>query len=73
MPLSTAQLCLLRSLKSRGVPVELRDVFLSRCGASLQELWDLRDAGTVEEKEGRLQMTDWGKRIYRRESKGRYF
>ena len=69
--LSISQLCLLRSLRKAGFPCELIGIFLLRCGASEEEWKSL--AGLVEERQGRYWLTEQGQKLYRLESKGRYF
>lgn len=73
MVLTRAQYCLLRSIGKTGVPSELLAIFLNRCGASSEEWHHLIDAGLVEQANLRYQMTEEGKRVYRRRPKNIYF
>ena len=69
---STAQLCVLRSLK-KGWSGELLDYLLSRNGAAWEEWLALRGAGLIEMQDGRWVLTKLGRRTYNRESVGRMF
>lgn len=71
MPLATPQLCLLRCLDKRPFPAELLDIFLARCGASQGQWNEL--AGAVATRNGYLELTQAGRKLYRTEKKGRYF
>lgn len=70
---TTPQLHLLRSLDGRGFPVNLLENFVLRCGASPAEWEALVRGGLVEDRAGRFELTDKGRREYRKAKKGRYF
>src|ERR1700724_4350818 len=73
MPLSTPQLCLLRCLKTRDMEATLLPILLRRCGASEVE-WDaLLGQGTVEDRKGRIAVTEAGQKTYKKAKIGRMF
>lgn len=71
--MTTAVLCLLRSLESRSIETGLVPIFLTRCGATAADYDDLKTAGHVRERAGRTEITDDGRRAYRKAKVGRYF
>lgn len=72
--LSTAQLCLLRSLLKAGSPADLIGIYLNRCGATEQEWQSLISEKLVEtDREGRYWLSKEGKRTYKKAKVGRYF
>ena len=73
MTLNTPQLHLLRSLDSRGWPVDLHSILLLRCGANLDDWQRLVQAGLVQLRNRRWVLTREGRTVYNREKKGRYF
>lgn len=73
MNLTISQLCLLRSIKKRGIPTELINTFLTRCGASIEEWRILLDSKHTFLKEERFYITQLGKKEYQKQKIGRYF
>lgn len=70
--ISTASLCLLRSLQ-RPVSAELIDIMLARSGAARADLEALLAGGHVALENGAYVLTKTGFRFYAREKRGRYF
>ena len=75
MNLNIPQLCLLRSVKTQGIPAELMGIYLNRCGATKEEWQALVTAGYVvlTDIEGRYYLTALGRKVYNRRPKTVYF
>lgn len=73
MQFTTAQLIMLRSLKTKGWSSELACWCWSRAGGSEAEFEALAAAGLIEEWCGRWQLTAAGKGEYKRQSRNRWF
>jgi len=75
--LTVPQYCLLRSLVKTGIPAELAEIFLGRCGASVDDWQFLLAQGWVapgkRADKGRFVLTDAGKRVYQRRPRNVYF
>lgn len=76
--MNRAQLCLLRSVGKKGFPTYLLTVFLSRCGATQEDLDQLVSWGFVRVEElvprdSRYVMTPAGKKAYRERPRNVYF
>ena len=71
--LTTPQLIMLRSLKTKGWSSELASWCWSRAGGSEAEFGALAAAGLIGELNGRWQLTAAGKKEYRRQSQNRWF
>ncbi len=65
--MTTPQVLMLMSLRSKGWPAELRGHLLTRCSAIKAEYLDLVAAGYLEEAAGRIILTTPGKRALRAE------
>lgn len=70
---TVAQLHLLRCLRGRGIPAELLEIFLNRCGASREEWNALTLLGWAVEERGRFLLTKEGEKRYRKLRETRYF
>ena len=70
---SINQLYLMQSCRKLGIPENFVPIFLVRCGASEAEYQDLVKQGMVETKDGRIQLTKAGKRVFKREHQRGYF
>lgn len=72
--MNTPQLYLMRSLLGRGIPPELLDIFLERCGATKEDWENLLVSGCVKaDTTGRLIVTPEGKKAFNVEKKGKWF
>lgn len=71
--LSVPQYCLLRSLKTAGVPRDLKAVFVGRSGATDADWAWLEAAGYVGSERGRYVLTAVGRRVYNKRPKTLYF
>ena len=68
------QLYLIRSLLSKGIPPDLLDIFLERCGATREDWENLLVSGCVKsDAEGRLIVTPEGKKAFNKEKQGKWF
>lgn len=73
--LTNRQLSLMQAISKSGIPFELMDIFMSRCGTSLDAWLGLLENKLVElnEKENRYFLTALGKKIFKKEKVGRYY
>lgn len=80
MLLSDRQLSLMQALLRVGVPSELIQIFITRCGTSQEEWEDLINRKLIElvkqrKKDilGRYFLTKEGKKLFKHEKVGRYY
>jgi hypothetical protein len=73
MSLTNLHLMMLRALTTRGWEVALKQYLLSRHDATEADLDALVAAKLVWVRKGRLELTDEGRKQYRKQKVGRYF
>lgn len=74
MPLTNFQLMGMRSLLAQGWPVSLLFHLLNRCSLDHASWQELVNQGWVEVRaDNRYWLTKEGQRIYKQESKGKWF